>query len=227
MWRAILLFVCISAPALAQPIQMADYDALSRLLNQRADFEILPRRSEPGFSLDALYRHRGIWLGERLDGQQLVAGAVHDRLAGTPVAPLALRAGAAGQNLSVAFHRGFGSNALFPLGRLGFPQIAARGEGAFTAVFDQDQAAFGLKIHSGYRQPLGGGAKPGTVTLAFYDRAGRQIARTTHKLETGINALGFRRPRWQADIAAVTVENDDPGGVAVDDLIFDLRAPVG
>jgi hypothetical protein len=69
MWQALIFLFLSALPAAAQAIEVADYADLDGQLNMRADFETLPRRAEPGFDPDALYRHRGLWLGERLDGQ--------------------------------------------------------------------------------------------------------------------------------------------------------------
>ncbi len=227
MGRLLIFLMCLAGAASAQEILPADYAALGRDLNQLADFETLPQHREPGFRLDRLYRHRGMWLGERLAGQSVSGDGAHDALQGRRYAPLAVLPGAPGQNQSIAFHRGFGSNALFPLGKIGFPDLEARGEGAVAILFDQDQWAVAFKVHSGYARPLGGAAKTGALIVSFYDRRGRLIARTSRKLAIGINAFGFRRDGRRADIAAITVENTDPGGIAMDDLIYELRPRIG
>ncbi len=227
MGRLLIFLACLAGAASAQEILPADYAALGRELTQLADFETLPQRREPGFRLDRLYRHRGMWLGERLAGQTVSSIGAHDSLAGFPDAPLAVLPGAPGRNQSIAFHRGFGSNALFPLGKIGFPDLEARGEGSVAVLFDQNQWALAFKVHSGYARPLGGAAKTGALIVTFYDRRGKVIARTSRDLAVGINLFGFRRAGRRADIAAITVENTDPGGIALDDLIYDLRLRIG
>src|SRR6056297_3416268 len=128
--------------ALAEPALLpAPYAQLEQELDARIDFETLPRRAEPGINLDAPMRDGGAWLGERLAGQR-VSGPVHDRLAGTPALPLSVRAGAPGASLSLAYHRGFGSTALFALGPAGFPALKARGEGALAVIEQYRHRAF-------------------------------------------------------------------------------------
>lgn len=197
------------------------YEHLSLELDAVITFETLPRRAEPGINLDAPMREGRVWLGERLRGQTIVtAGPSHDRLAGVPALPLAVVPGPPGSNLSVAYHRGFGSNAVFPLGPDGYPALSARGEGAVAFLFDQDQRAIGLRIHSDYAAPLGQARPQGSVTLSFYTRQGRLIARHSQRLDSGSNELGFERPNHLPDIAAVTMTNDDPGGIALDDILY-------
>lgn len=219
-----LLAVLISPMAWAQVVEDS-YDRLARELDGRITFDALPQRSEPGFNLDAPIRVRGAWLGERFSGQR-VQGAPHDRLQGAPLA-MSVQAGAPGASLSVAFHRGFQSNALFPLGPLGFPAIAARGEGALALRFDRDQAALGLRVHSDYPDSLGTGAPRGGVILTLYRRDGSVIAVHEMRLDPGITNIGLRRVGGIPDIAGFTLTNTDPGGIAIDDILFRLTAFLG
>jgi hypothetical protein len=138
-----------------------------------------------------------------------------------------VRPGDRRRNLSVAFHRGFGSNALFPLGKDGFPELTARGEGALAILFDRDQAALGLLAHSDYADPLGAIPDPGSITLRLYTRAGKLISVHEQPLERGITAIGLRRTDGQPDIAGLTVRSTDPGGIAIDDILFQLTALTG
>ncbi len=231
-WRArgllaLAAWLALAAPAAAQQVVAADYRQLMVQLGERADFERLPPRREPGFNLDAPYRERGLWIGERFAGQQAVAEGPRERLSGTPAAPLRLRTGSQRRNLSVAFHRGFGSNALFPLGADGFPRLTARGEGAVALLFDSGQRAVGVRVHSGYPSPLGNRTGTGRVIFTFYDRAGRALGRLEAKLHEGINEFGFRTAGSAPDIAGITIENTDPGGIAIDDIIYSLPLLLG
>lgn len=227
----LLAGLCISTglPARAGGVDTADYTRLAQELQGRIGFERLPRAPEPGIALDAPIRANDAWLGERFAGQS--RGTLHGRfddVTGPPRAPLAIVAGATGENLSVAHHRGFGSNALFPVGPSGFPALDARGEGAAAVLFDQGQAAIGLRIHSDYPDPLGRRpAPPGQVRLLFYDRAGHLIAARGHPLKPGITELGFRHGEGLPDIAGVLILNDDPGGIAIDDILYQITAATG
>ncbi len=209
--------------ALAEPIIPADYDALARELTERIDFERLPKRPEPGFNLDHPFHARGAWLGERFAGQQITSDATgHDRLTGlAPAGWLRIVGGEPGHNLSIAFHRGFGSNALFPLGPAGFPKIEARGEGVLAILFDHDQAALGFKLHTDYPDPLG--VRPvgeSGLEVYFFARDGALLARLEHGPGPGISAFGYRHVGTGKPIAGVVIVNTDPGGIAVDDIIF-------
>lgn len=222
---ATALVVVLSGPAAAQVVPDS-YADLARALDGRIRFETLPQRPEPGFDIDAPLREPGARIGEHFAGQG-AAGKPHDRLTGTPRAPLRVEPGAPGRNLSIAFHRGFGSNALFALGPDGFPALSARGEGAVAVLFDRDQAAIGLRVHSDYADPLGAGAPRGEVILHLYTRKGRLIARTRHPLRQGINQIALRRSGNIPDIAGFTLINTDPGGIAIDDILFRLAALTG
>ena len=227
--RAALPAACLAAllaGAAAAQVVAVDYGELARRLDGRVRFETLPQRPEPGFNLDAPLREPGVLIGERFAGQT-VSGAPHDRLDGAPVAPLRPRPGARGRNLSVAFHRGFGSNALFPLGPAGFPALGARGEGAVAVLFDRDQAAVGLRIHSDYPDPLGGRPPPGAAILRLYARSGRLIARVRLHLAPGVNEIALRREGGIPDIAGFALTNTDPGGIAIDDILFRRTALTG
>ena len=68
--------------------------------------------------------------------------------------------------------------------------------------------------------PFGTAPTPGTLTIAFYRRDGARIGQIRRQLDTGITELGVRRADGVADIAAITVTNDDPGGIALDDILY-------
>ncbi len=201
----------------AGPVTQVDPAALT--LAGRMDFEPMPLAPEPGFAHDAPLIAPGLALGERFVGQTL-SGAPHDRLTGTPEAPLALADPLPGQGQSTAYHAGFGSNALFPLGPAGFPATEARGEGAVALLFEADIDALALSLHADYADPLGSRPPPGTATLTFYDRAGRIIDSHDIRLGHGPLPLAFRSTG--PGIAGVTLTNDDPGGIAIDDIRYPL-----
>ncbi len=204
----------------AQNIEPAPYAALQSELQARITFENLPRQPEPGFNFDEAMRLGGGWLGQQFKGQTLQDHEGFDHIIGNPNAPLSIQAGAGGQNLSVAYHQGFESNALFPLGRAGFPALSARGEGAVAILYDQAQRAVALRVHSDYISPLGKAPQPGQITLTLYTRQGDVIARHTQPLQSGITEIGLRRTDGLPDIAGVLITNDDPGGIAIDDILY-------
>lgn len=208
------------APGHAQNVQIVPYDDLKHELEARITFDTLPKRPEPGFNFESPMRLGRAWLGQHFEGQTMQPRDGFDHLSGRPNAPLVLRAGPGNQNLSVARHQGFESNALFPLGSSGFPALDARGEGALAILFDHAQRAIALRIHSDYAAPLGGAPEPGDATLDLYTRQGALIARIVVPLGTGITDIGLRRVGGLPDIAGVTLTNDDPGGIAIDDILY-------
>jgi len=220
---ALAIALCLSTPSHADPIVPADYDALALVLTDRVGFDLLPTRPEPGFNLDHTIYVNGLRIGEYFAGQVIGVMANHDTLARAPAhGPLSVRPGAPGQNLSVAHHRGFESNALFPLGPAGYPALQARGEGAAAVLFPQPQAAFGLKVHADYPDPLGAHPPAGTLTLTALSPTGAVIAQLNVTLKQGVNALAFHRLGNVPDIAGVVITNSDPGGIAIDDIIFSV-----
>ncbi len=223
-----LIALCLSALPLQAEIVAAPYEALALELRERQGFEILPRHPEPGINLDHALRAPGLTIASHFTGQSLTAlfgptGAPHDTLGpGNATRPLSLQTGPPGQNLSVAFHRGFGSNALLPLGPHGFDRLSGRGEGTAALLFDSDQSAFGLRLHTDYAAPLGAARPRGSVTLHIYDRSGTLLAREPLHPGPGITELGFRTRDNLPRIAGVLVTNLDPGGIALDDILFQI-----
>ena len=226
MFFALALGSFLPSTGMAQEVLLAPYDNLKQEMDARITFESLPSRSEPGLNFDAPMRLGRTWLGRNFAGQSTEKIDGFDRVSGSPSAPLVVRPGPPGKNLSVAYHQGFDSNALFPVGPAGFPALAARGEGAIAILFDQGQRAVAVKVHSDYVTPLGGAPAPGHVTLLLYTRQGTLIDRHDSPLDPGITKIGLRRTNGLPDIAGVVVLNDDPGGIAIDDILYQTAPAV-
>ncbi len=90
-----------------------------------------------------------------------------------------------------------------------------------TLVFAHDIARFGLKLHADYADPLGNRPPPGTITLRFYAADGRLVTTAKLQLEHGIVPYGFILPQ---SARAVTLTHQDPGGIAVDNILYPLPA---
>ena len=213
-----------------------DYDTLAARLDGRMDFEDLPAIAEPGVILDSVYRVPGAALAEHFAGQSVRirrlpeawGGGRHDALSHEDLrAPLALRPGPPGQSLAVAQHRGFGSGAVFPVGPDGARARSGRGEGALALLFDSDQRAVGLRIHADYADPLGGRPPPGVATVQFHARDGTRLGVAALTLGHGVASFGFVVQGAGAGIAALTIHNADPGGIAIDDIVFALAPLTG
>ena len=172
------------------------------------DFNTLPTGN-----VDGLLSLPGASYGERLAGQTLGASGNLDTLGGSPTSPLSLVSGGAGLNLHVVLFGG--SNVLAGCGNLVCPTNEAIGEGAVTALFDQDTDVFGFLVV---------GSDGGTATWQFFDRGGVSLGTLTLGLSNSF--FGFRVTSGN-QIAAVSMTNDDEGGIGVDDVTFnETAAPV-
>ena len=106
--------------------------------------------------------------------------------------------------------------------------LTERGEGALAVLFDHDQSAMGFRVHTDYPDPLG--SRPawrGQIEVRFHDRDGRLITRLQFHPGPGITDFGFKRVGARRDIAGVIILNTDPGGIAVDDIIFAMPPLLG
>lgn len=218
--RWILPFL-LPAAACAQDVALVPYSELAQSLSELIDFEDFPSQLSPGINKDVPLIFHGAVLGERFDGQAAAPDGLYDRLDGRAAPGLVVMAGDTGQNLSVT-HIYFQSNQLQGLGPAGYPDRDAGGEGAIAIVFEQDQIALGFKVSAEIRPdtptPLG------RMFVTFHSRDGAVITRLEVPLDWGRNGYGFARTGAQQDIAGITIENRDPGGIAIDDIIFDLRS---
>ncbi|KCV81471.1 hypothetical protein ATO10_11182 [Actibacterium atlanticum] len=217
--------LCAGA-AVAGPVDPAPYDQVAQATRGEIRFDALPEQAYPGFNLDHGLAFDDGHIGEHFAGQAMdeitYLGNRFDSLSNpAPSAPLTLRMGPAGTNLSVSRHRVFDSNVLYPLGPLGQPHPQARGEGMAAFLFDQDICQFGLKVHTQYEDDLGTLAGHlGAVEVLFFGRDGALIDRHDLRLPAGISDLGFIRSAGAADIAGVQVLNLDPGGISIDDVVY-------
>ena len=207
MLRALLLAL-LPLPALAceTPVCLVDPDTL--VLMRVIDFDDQPSGWDPGHKIDEELRLGGASFAERFAGQTLGANGDFDTVTGEALPPLTLVPGRPGQTLSVVSLNG--SNTLNGFGPAGFPRHNAQGEGAIAVLFERDQPAFSFQL-------LGG--EKGTARIQFLRRDGTLIhAMTVSDLARG--GLGFWRQKGVADIAGFVITNQDPQGIAIDDLRF-------
>lgn len=228
----LLVFFAFNQPLRADEIRTIPYILLATQLTGRIAFDTMPSRPEPGLSLDHPVAVDGAQVGAGFAGQvhairQGRDGARFDALSDALAnPPLRLVGHGPGQGLAFARHRGFGSVAVFPLGPDGFDRLSGRGEGALAVLFPHDQAAIGLRVHSDYADPLGArSGQPGAVEVIAMARDGRVIARHAAQLAQGITEIGLRRRDDIPDIAGFVLLNTDPGGIAVDDILY-ARTPL-
>ena len=150
---------------------------------------------------------------ERFVGQPRSYSGNFDVLGTGISGPLALAAGAPGANLAV--YQWNGGHILLGMGWLGQDLPQAIGEGSIAALFAADQSAFGFEFI---------GVDGGSATLHFFRRDGALIdAIVLQNLVNG--AFVFSRGGGAADIAGFSLFNDDPDGIAIDNLRFTAQLP--
>ncbi|MBO6883077.1 MAG: hypothetical protein JJ869_05775 [Marivita sp.] len=222
MMRLCAALLCLPGVAAAD-LRPVSYDDLKAQPHRIETFDTLPSVPEPGHSIDQHWRAPGLTIGERLVGQTVQDTDGFDALQGAATQPLRAIPGAPGQTFAIAHHAGFGSNALFPVGPKGADLPEGRGEGSAALVFDTPQTAIGLRLHAEYPDPLGQHPAPGTALLTFHHATG-QTTELTLPLTHGVILLA-----WRSDtgITAVTAQNTDPGGIALDDILYDVTALSG
>ena len=234
---ALLVVAGLALPALpaqADTIVAQPYEVLLRLLDRREGFEAWPPRAEPGHLLQAPHRGDAITLASHFAGQTPAIltrrdGGRFDSLTqARALPPLRLDTGPPGQGLAIAQHRGLGSNAVFPVGPDGFERLSGRGEGMLAVLFDHDQRATGFRVHADYPDPLGTRpARRGSLEVIFLDRTGQVLARVVTPLDPGLTTLGYATADGLPAIAGLLILNTDPGGIAVDDILYDAAALLG
>lgn len=211
---ATALSVCsLQAPAVeAAPINEVDYFSLT--VGQTIDFDSIAGGTPPGTNYDDLLNFGGVLIGERFAGQTISSIGNSDSLSAAPTGPISVVPGAPGQNLAVLSipAEGVPTDAVVGLGRLGFPNPLAIGEGAVAILFDNNQSQFGF-------QSLGGDL--GSANFDFFRRDGSLIQGLT-PTRLGSNSFGFEREGGLNDIAGISIWNTDPGGIAFDNIIFDI-----
>lgn len=136
----------------------------------------------------------GVTFGKMFAGQVLGADAEFDTLSGTPSGPLSLVTGSAGRNLF----------SIVNLLLAGVGPTGVMGTGAFSVLFDQDQSQFGFDLTGG---------DGGDLTIQFFRRDGSLI-NTLTVLATPTTTYAFKNDDGIADIAGISITNNDTGGVA-------------
>jgi hypothetical protein len=149
----------------------------------------------------------GVAIAEHLAGQTVTARTydgpfgleTFDALSGTPTTPLTLVGAPLGENIYWLNYSGFGYGRVAAGDRGGLI-----GEGAVSLLFDHDQSEVGFSVV---------GANGGRVVATFFRRDGSRIGTTSF----GVNdnaSFAFRKADGVADIAAISLENTDPAGIA-------------
>jgi hypothetical protein len=218
----VLIMLLLPGILHAQAIERIPYADLEVLLAERLDFEAMPRHLSPGLPLEGLQSFDGASIGERFLGQGIEQEDGFDRLTFAPIGPLTLVPGDEGQNLAVA-HIFFLSNQIKGIAPPGFPAREAGGEGSIAVLFDQDQFAVGFRVAA--EPEIEAGTEPGWMRVSFFRRDGTLVSSHIVELALGLGSYGFQRAGKVRDIAGLSIENHDPAGIAIDDVLYDVRQP--
>jgi hypothetical protein len=202
-----------AAPTAAQ-ITQVDPATLSG--TQSVNFTGVAGGPSPGTNYDGLLVIDGVAFGERFAGQSVSPLGVFDELSGSPTGPLDLLAGSAGRNLAV-FTTPAGA-VLGGIGTLGFPAADALGEGAVSILFPTLQSEFGFRL---------AGGNGGSAFLSFYRADGSLIGSSTlSNLPVGVSNYGFVRTGGIADIAGISLWNNDVTGFGIGSIRFNVATGV-
>lgn len=213
---AFLAITFLVTSAGAAPINSVSYGSLTG--TELITFEDLPQIGEPGTNYDDVFFSAGVGFAERFVGQAVTYSGNFDQLSGTPTADLSLQVGLAGENLNIfaGTYGGEYGNVLDGLGPQGYPSFDAIGEGSFAMLFSTEQSEFGFQL-------IGGNG--GNAYLDFFARDGSLIDSI---VVSGLsdNFYGFSREGGVQDIAGISIWNDDPAGIGIDDIIHDVESSV-
>ena len=209
----ILSMTLFAGIAVASNVNQVPYGSLTG--TQLITFDDLPLAGTPGNNYDSILVSGGASFAERFVGQTLSYSGNFDVLSGSTSGSLALQVGASNQNINI-FSGGYDGNVLTGLGKLGYPNYDAIGEGSFAVYFSSDQSQFGFQLVGGNN---------GNAYIGFYSRAGSLIETIT---VSGLADAyyGFERDGAIKDIAGISIYNDDLAGIAFDNLKHDVQSSV-
>jgi hypothetical protein len=223
---AILSAVLACTSAMAAPINQGSYTLLAgsdvvtfNEIDTKIDFA---NPSSTGVSVDDILISGGVAFGEHFSGQQLSTSGNFDVPSGTPTGPLTLQVGSTGENLYPVTVRAISlqplqlDNALAGIGQSGASSTAGVGEGAISILFSSDQSQFGVQLLK-----LNGG----NTYFDFFRNDGSLIQSFTASVATS-SYLGFFRDGGIKDIRGVTIWNDDPNGMIIDNVKHDVASSI-
>jgi len=148
----------------------------------------------------------GVTFGEKLVGQTVVYVDGFDIVSGSPAFPLQMDESIeaiVGVNILRAR-----TTVIDGVGPAGHPSPAGIGDGALTLHFDFDQSLIAFDVI---------GANGGPLTVEFFNRVGNSLGVVT------VDAVAndtYVYSSDEGDIAAVTISNQDWGGIGYDNFVF-------
>jgi hypothetical protein len=223
---AILSVVLACSSAMAAPINQGNYFLLAGsdvVTFNEVDTKIdIVNFTSIGTSVDDILISGGVAFGEHFSGQLLSTSGNFDVPSGTPAGPLALQVGAPGENIYPLTARVFSlqplqlDNALAGIGQRGESSTAGIGEGAISILFSSDQSQFGVQLLK-----LNGG----NTYFDFFRNDGSLIQSFTARVSDK-SYLGFFRDGGIKDIRGVSIWNDDPNGMIIDNVKHDVASSI-
>ncbi len=209
-------------------IPYADAQALEPVVE---DFEALANQR-----FDRPFRIKGGEVAQMLAGQTLRyrTGRGQDRHwvldVRVPQVPLALDALPDGTFAAVTRDMAFGGRQA--LAGIGPPQPMGRmrlGSGIVTVLFDEPQCMFGLRTWlDGAQDNIVMRDQPeGNLNLIFWRRNGDKIGEFRRFTDQGLVELAYiQSSGGEAEILAVTIQNLDPMGIGIDEILFSPLCPM-
>jgi hypothetical protein len=147
-----------------------------------------------------------------------------------PDAPLALDQWAEGSVAAVVRDGAFGSQALAGIGpEQLLPGRMRLGSGLVTVLFDQPQCMFGLTTWlDGQQDNIVMRSHPeGNLNLIFWRRDGHPLAEFKRFVDQGPVRLAYIQSSGGGpEILAVTIQNLDPEGIGIDEIIYSPLCPM-
>lgn len=215
--RALLSLAMILLPSLAvtceRAVCLVDPETLP--LANVITFDDQPSGMGPGVEHNKVLALSGASFGEHFLGQLRGSVGNFDTIIGQATPPLQLLPGPSGEVFSI--HRLGSSNVINGFGPARFPKREAQGEGALAVLFDEDHPALSIEV-------LGG--EHGKAHLTFLRRDG-SVIEVLSIAPLSDRSFGFLRAGNTADIAGFVITNDDPEGIAVDNLRFGMIPLLG
>jgi hypothetical protein len=144
--------------------------------------------------------------------------------------PLQLATGSEGPVASVTRDAAFGGFALAGIGpkQTGLGRYWL-GTGVVTILFDDLQCLFGLRTAlDGAQDNIVMRQFPeGNLNVIFWNEAGEELADFRRYLDQGVLEVGYIQSAGSyPEIKAVTLQNLDPGGIGIDEILYAPMCPM-
>lgn len=213
LFLSLLCVLASHAQACERAVCLADPETLP--LAKVITFDDQPSGMGPGIEHTKVLVLDGASFGEYFNGQSRSANGDFDRVSGQALPPLTLMPRPRGELFSI--HRLGSSNVINGFGPARFPKREAQGEGALAILFHEDQAALSFDV-------LGG--EKGVAQVIFLRRDG-SVLDMLSITPLSDRSFGFYHTKLMAEIAGIVITNEDPEGIALDNLRFGAVPQLG